>query len=79
MATSRSSGRRSRPRWSSGRRRVEDAIAKTQAVLKNVDELETARKKRTTTPLRRRRQIGRSCGLPHAHREKLPDGSYEIK
>jgi cytochrome c556 len=62
-------------------KKVEDAIAKTQAVLKNVDELETARKDKNYDGIATAAaEIGKSCGGCHtAHREKLPDGSYEIK
>jgi cytochrome c556 len=62
-------------------KRVDDAIAKTQAVMKYVDELETARKEKNYDSLMTAAaEIGKSCGGCHAaHREKLPDGSYEIK
>ena len=62
-------------------KKVDDAIAKTQAVLKNVDELETARKEKNYDGIvTASAEIGKSCGGCHtAHREKLPDGSYEIK
>jgi cytochrome c556 len=62
-------------------KKVDDAVAKTQAVMKYVDELETARKEKNYDSLMTAAaEIGKSCGGCHAaHREKLPDGSYEIK
>jgi len=62
-------------------KKVDDAVAKTQAVMKYVDDLETARKEKNYDSLMTAAaEIGKSCGGCHtAHREKLPDGSYEIK
>jgi cytochrome c556 len=62
-------------------KKVDDAVAKTQAVMKYVDELETARKEKNYDSLMTAAaEVGKSCGGCHAaHREKLPDGSYEIK
>ena len=62
-------------------KKVDDAVAKTQAVMKFVDELETARKEKNYDSLMTAAaEIGKSCGGCHAaHREKLPDGGYEIK
>jgi cytochrome c556 len=62
-------------------KKVEDAVAKVQAVLKYVDELEAARKDKNYDALMTAAaEIGKSCAGCHAaHREKLPDGTYEIK
>jgi cytochrome c556 len=62
-------------------KKVDDAIAKAQAVMKNVDELEASRKDKNYDALMTAAaEIGKACGGCHAaHREKLPDGSYEIK
>jgi cytochrome c556 len=62
-------------------KKVEDAASKIQAVMKYVDELETARKEKNYDSLMTSAaEIGKSCGGCHAaHRDKLPDGSYEIK
>jgi cytochrome c556 len=62
-------------------KKVDDAIAKAQAVMKNVDELEAGRKDKNYDALMTAAaEIGKACGGCHAaHREKLADGSYEIK
>lgn len=62
-------------------RHVDDAITQLQSALKSVDELDAARKEKNYDALMTAAaNIGKACGTCHtAHREKMPDGSYEIK
>jgi cytochrome c556 len=62
-------------------KKVDDAVTKAQAVMKNVDQLEAARKDKDYDALMTAAaEIGKNCGGCHAaHRDKLPDGTYEIK
>jgi hypothetical protein len=65
--------------WTS--KHSDDAVGELQTALKLVDELETARKEKNYDALMTAAaNFGKVCGTCHtAHREKLPDGSYEIK
>jgi cytochrome c556 len=60
---------------------ADDAVTQAQTALTSIDELETARKEKNYDALMTASaNIGKTCGACHtAHREKLPDGSYEIK
>jgi len=59
----------------------EDAVAQLHAALKLIEDLEIARKEKNYDALMTATaNIGKTCGSCHtAHREKMPDGSYEIK
>jgi hypothetical protein len=65
--------------WTS--KHADEAVAELQSALKLVDELEIARKEKNYDALMTAAvNIGKVCGTCHtAHREKMPDGSYEIK
>ena len=60
---------------------ADDAMTQAQTALTSIDELETARKEKNYDALMTASaNIGKTCAACHtAHREKMPDGSYEIK
>jgi cytochrome c556 len=62
-------------------RHADDAVAQVTTALMRVEELEKARKEKNYDALMTAAaEIGKTCGGCHnAHREKMPDGSYEVK
>jgi cytochrome c556 len=60
---------------------ADDAVTLAQAGMKHADTLEAARKAKDYDALvTAAAEIGKTCGGCHAsHRDKLADGSYEIK
>jgi cytochrome c556 len=62
-------------------KKVEDAANLAQAGARNVEELQTAIKERNYDGVvTAAAAIGKTCGTCHmAHRERLPDGSFEIR
>jgi cytochrome c556 len=60
---------------------IDDAMKLAQAGLAHVDELEAARKDKNYDALMTAAaEIGKTCGSCHAaHRDKLADGTFEIK
>jgi len=59
----------------------DDAVSLLQKGLKLVDDLEMARKEKNYDALMTAAaELGKMCGACHtAHRERLPDGTFEIK
>jgi cytochrome c556 len=62
-------------------KKADDAIKQLQAGMKGIADLETAKKDRNYDGIvMAASAIGGTCAGCHtAHRERLPDGSYEIK
>ncbi len=62
-------------------RKADDAVKLAQMGAKHAEELEAARKGKDYDALMTAAaEIGKTCGGCHtAHRDKMPDGTYEIK